>query len=277
MANRIYNYAATPGNPYAPPPEPNPTAPPPEPKPGVPGGIPPPQPGAQPWNTRGDAEAWFRTRGGHELFNLFKQIYDRNPMAGRAFWSSVVGRGRGENDLQAATIHKMFGGDMDAYNNWLNELHHTGRESQLGNFDLRTGQWNNGGITDPWSWDSVGVGAWNPNYLQMGLQSLPGNDPKTGNPYYMAGADSWKTYSAGQYFDPTQGASYAPPALQAQFAAGQVPGYNQQGQAITTPQPPANTAPTTVNTSATSTSNPYANQTKNNPYTYRAPKGWNLR
>jgi hypothetical protein len=190
-------------------------------------------------------------------------------MAGRAFWDAVVGRGRGENDLQAATIHKMFGGDMNAYNNWRNQLHYSGQDNQLGSFDLMTGRWNNGGITDDWGWDSVGVGKWDPSYLSMGLQSTPGNA--------YAGAESWKTYGAGQYFDPTQGASYAPPALQAQFAAGQVPGYNQQGQMINPPQTQVSN-PTPTGTTATSTANPYATQgAKNNPYTYRAPRGWNLR
>lgn len=282
---------------------PTPTAPPPEakptPAPAVPGGIPPPQANANPWNTRGDAEAWFRSRGGHELYGLFDQIYKRNPMAGRAFWDSVVGRGRGENDLQAATIHKMFGGDMNAYNDWRNQLHNSGQENQLGNFDLRTGKWNNGGITGDWGWDSVGVGAWDPNYLGLGLQSKQGVDPATGKPYYQAGQESWKNYSAGQYFDPQQGARYAPPDLQAKFVAGQVPGYNQQGQAINPPASPAtpatntpppavtapppapaqNVAPATAvnpNVAAPSAANPFAgDQRRGGGYQFTSP-GWRV-
>lgn len=241
-----------------------------EPKPGTP----PATPGAAalpwatnsaPWVNRANAEGWFRTRGGHELYGLFRQIYDRNEMAGRAFWDSVVGRGRGENDLQAATIHKMFGGNMDDYNNWRNKLHHQGQESYLGNFDLSTGKWTNGGGLggfNDFDWSSVGVGAWNPNYLQTGLQSKQGIDPATGKPYYYSGADSWKTYGAGQYFDPTRGASYAPPALQAQFAAGQVPGYNTNGTMI---NPPANNTPASPADAASSMQNTRVDDAAYNP------------
>lgn len=230
---------------------------------------------------RNRASEFFKTRGGHELYNWFKQIYDRNPMAGRAFWEQMVGSGRGQNDLQAATIHKMFGGDMNAYNTWRNELHHGGRENQLGNFNLVTGKWDNGGITDGWGWDSVGVGQWNPYYAQTGLQSLPGN-AADGTPNYMQGADSWRTYGAGQHFDPTVGAAYPGPGLQAQFAAGEVPGYDRTGRRIAPnisvpkvdvpgtrgPGTNAPAVPVSPHAGGPSTTNPYATSS-GGTYRYR--------
>ena len=38
-----------------------------------------------------------------------------------AFYTSVMGTGGGENDLNAQVIANMFGGDMTAYNTWVND------------------------------------------------------------------------------------------------------------------------------------------------------------
>src|SRR5574343_197197 len=100
---RTYNnniWAAAPKPPEAPP---APVVPVP-PVPGTPPAPTPPNPFGQ--------ESWWKTRGGHELYNIFTKIEQENPMAAWAFWDAVVGTGRGMNDLQAGTIHKKFGGHI---------------------------------------------------------------------------------------------------------------------------------------------------------------------
>jgi hypothetical protein len=161
---------------------------------------------------------WWQTRGGHELYDIFARIEKENPMAAMAFWDAVVGSGRGQNDLQAATIHKKFGGDMNAYNNWRNTLHGNSLDSSIGNFDLKNGKWipgagfNSQYVKDRTGWD-VGNGwqsSWNwgdyQNNLKPGLQSTPGNEE--------AGSDSWKTYLYGARFT-DKGVEYPNPYTQA--------------------------------------------------------------
>jgi hypothetical protein len=113
------------------------------------------------------------------------------------------------NDLQAATIHKKFGGDMNAYNNWRNLYHGNSMDSYAGFFDLGSGKWTPGAgfnsqyVKDRLGWDVSG--AWQPsagwdwgnfqNTMQPGLQSTPGNAG--------AGAESWNTYGYGATFSPT--------------------------------------------------------------------------
>jgi hypothetical protein len=162
---------------------------------------------------RGQQEEWWKTRGGHELYDIFDRIDKENPMAARAFWDSVVGTGRGMNDLQAATIHKRFGGDMNAYNNWRNQYANNNLESYAGNFDLQNGRWTPGqGFNSDYVRDRTGMNvsgpwqaSWNwgdyRNNLQTGLQSLPGQAE--------AGAESWNTYLGGADFS-NQGVHYGP-------------------------------------------------------------------
>lgn len=232
------------------------------------------------------AQEFFKTRGGHELYDIFRRIYDVNPLAGRAFWQKVVGMGHGQNDLQAATIHRMFGADMNAYNNWLNELHHAGREPYAGNFNLVTGTWGNGvedanmwnGINNSWNWNSLSQGAWNPYTMQTGLQSLPGHE--------YDGSEAWNTYSAGMHFGP-RGAQY--PGVQEQSdlaAAGRSfePYGGQHSAAGAAPNPSGNipvpkvpvpgggrtpvSNPVQPNVAAPSTTNPYATSSGGAPYRY---------
>lgn len=234
MVQRIYNYSGLPG----PAPAPAPVVPAPAPTTPAPATV-------APWMKQADAEGWWRQRGGHQLYDLFNKIYSENQLAGRAFWNAVVGRGRGENDLQAATIHKMFGGDMNAYNNWRNAAHQGGFEGMEGSFDLLTGKWNPGagfnsqylaerGVTSPGAW--AYNGNWNDfkNTFGVGLQSTPGNEE--------AGAEAWKTYGYNPTFGPN-GVTYPSPYEQA------------VGSGIIAPNP-AITSPT-----------PAAPRTTPNPYT----------
>jgi hypothetical protein len=223
---------------------------------------------------------WWRQRGGHELYDIFAKIEAQNPMAARAFWNSVVGRGRGENDLMAATIHKKFGGDMNAYNNWRNAAHHGGYEGYEGNFDLATGKWKGGsgynqqyladrGVNAAGDWAADWAWGDYKKNMQLGLQSTPGNEE--------AGAEAWKTYGAGAHFG-LQGAQYPGVAEQANIAAtgtnpyagqynrvagGQRPGMEQgvKNPGInlgTTPATQPNIpVPNPTNTGAPSAANPY--------------------
>lgn len=293
MANRLYIYSAQPGeNPYAPP------TPPPEtggvePKPG---GVVPPGPNTTmaDWNAyinqgfdpstsiwgemgraaynRSRAEDFFRTRGGHELFGFFNNIYQKNPMAGRAFWNAVAGMGHGQNDLQTATIHRMFGGDMNAYNRWRNELMNTGQENRLGNFDLSTGKWWND-IDPSYQWDN-----WNPYFMLQGLQSTPGNA--------YAGTEAWQTYGANPQFTP-QGVQYGQslqanqikpnpiggqPLLNPPSMAGSGQTSVPQSGGGNNPYVPTTTAPV-----ETSPSNPYLPvRPTNKGYSFRPAAGWNV-
>lgn len=277
MANRLYIYAGQPGNPYSPPPEPAPGGPKP-PEQGGPGGTAPTQ--VTDWNSylnqgynanqhpfqnqyrANRASDWFKTRGGHELYAMFKSIYDQNPMAGRAFWDSVVGRGQGQNDLMAATIHKMFGADMNAFNNWRNAPHYGGQEGQQGYFDLTSGQWKGGNN------QSFNFQNWNPYSMVTGLQSTPGNA--------YAGAESWKTYGAGSNFDPARGAMFPGVEDQASMAAGtyqqpvvptQVEKPQPKTEQYSNPQTPTPYQPT---------SNPYTPTQRNRSYAFRPSRGWNV-
>jgi hypothetical protein len=169
-------------------------------------------------------EEWWRKRSGTELYDIFQKINAENPLAARAFWSSVVGRGHGENDLQATTIHKMFNGDLDAYNNWRNAAHHGGYEAYQGNFDLGTGKWTAGpgynqqymadrGINAAGDWAS----SWNwgdyQKNLGLGLQSLPG--------HAYDGTAAWEEYNKQVGFG---GGAPASPVVAGLQRPGVIPG-----------------------------------------------------
>jgi hypothetical protein len=198
---------------------------------------------------RAKQEEWWKSRGGHELYDIFAKIEKENPLAARAFWSAVVGTGRGMNDLQAATIHKKFGGDMNAYNNWRNQAHHGGWEAYEGYFDLANGKWTPGAgynaqyIKDKTGWDVAGgwqaSPAWNwanyQNTLKTGLQSLPGHEED--------GAESWNTYLHGAQFGPN-GVTY-PSVYEQAVGSGLIQPPRPSGPV---PKLPARSGPgTTVN------------------------------
>ena len=269
MVQRIYNYSGTPGiNPAPVVPPPVAEAPTPAPAVGDPFAA---------QRAANDARTWWKQRGGNELYDIFQKITAQNPLAGRAFWQSVLGMGHGENDLQAQTIHKMFGGDINAYNNWRNAAHHGGWEASEGNFDLVNGKWTAGpGYNQQYIKEKAGfdaTGDWTANWnwgdykknLGVGLQSLPG--------HAYDGVESWQTYTANPNFTPT-GVRYG-----AQYGGVPVPKQPARpgGTSIPTPTgvptggptsapPPAVTAPPPTTTTAPSTPvNPYPN-TPVNPH-----------
>lgn len=164
------------------------------------------------------ARDFFKTRGGHELYGMFEKIHKENPWAARAFREAVMGGGRGENDFEAALIHKMFGGNMLAYNQYRNLAHSQGMEGRVGTWDLAKGTWTNG--TNSFGDTPYTYKDWNPYTMQKGLQSLPGHEED--------GAESWATYGANpQFGQGYNGDAVTPPGQGANGIGIQKPGMIQ--------------------------------------------------
>ncbi|HUQ94175.1 MAG TPA: hypothetical protein VM120_21010 [Bryobacteraceae bacterium] len=72
---------------------------------------------------------------GADLFQLMQAL---PPSAQATFFSTVAGSGGGMNDLPSVVQNNMFGGNMTAYNQWINLWL---AQQSVGNFDTVTGNW----------------------------------------------------------------------------------------------------------------------------------------